>query len=321
MKKYKKIPNIFRIDTGNTHGWQFRGTVDGENLTQLFSDSKYGGVEEARKKCVEYKNEVFSAFEDEILNGWLIGNIGEKATSRSSCGIRGVCKTYSTKKDKRHYHWQCNYKDSEGRTKYKGFSINKYGEKQAFLLTVKYRRDEIKKFLPIASGKTKTKIENLIKEYDEIIEFVQFLPIENEAELFEFFENSTLSDTEKREELKRRIGQDLFRKRVMDYWGGKCAVTGVSVMVNAGHIKPWRDSNGDERLDVFNGIALSPDFDKAFDTGLITFKIDGSIKIAKQFNDDANLLGISENSRIEKIDANHVKYLKYHNAHIFMDNA
>lgn len=320
MENYKKIPYIFRIDTVNTHGWQFRGPIGVENLTQLFSDLKYGGIDEARKKCIEFKNEVFAAFEDEILNDLLIGKMSDKASSRNSCGIPGICKTYSTKKDKRHYQWQCNFKDNDGNTKYKGFSINKYGEKQAFLLTISFRKDEVKKFLPIASGKTKARIEALVREYNEIIEFVENLSLENGAELFELLEDKSISDTEKRDELKRRIGQELFRKRVLEYWGNQCAVTGVKVMLNAGHIKPWRIASDEERLDVFNGIAMSPDYDRAFDIGLITFNIDGSIQISEQFRDDANLLGISKDSRIENINPNHIKYLKYHNYHVFVDS-
>ena len=29
--------------------------------------------------------------------------------------------------------------------------------------------------------------------------------------------------------VKRRVGQNVFRSALMDYWGGKCAVTGVAV--------------------------------------------------------------------------------------------
>jgi hypothetical protein len=38
----EKKKNLFRIDTGRTHGWQVRIVRDGERHTKLFSDPKYG---------------------------------------------------------------------------------------------------------------------------------------------------------------------------------------------------------------------------------------------------------------------------------------
>lgn len=40
----------------------------------------------------------------------------------------------------------------------------------------------------------------------------------------------------------------------------------------AGHIKPWRESTNPERVDPHNALALSPNYDKLFDLGFITFK-------------------------------------------------
>lgn len=58
--------------------------------------------------------------------------------------------------------------------------------------------------------------------------------------------------------VKSRIGQGKFREDLIDYWAGKCAVTGLKMvqLLKASHIKPWRISNNYERLDKFNGSAL-----------------------------------------------------------------
>jgi putative restriction endonuclease len=45
----------------------------------------------------------------------------------------------------------------------------------------------------------------------------------------------------------------------------------------AGHIKPWKDSTGTERLDLRNGLAACPAHDTAFDTGLLT--VNGGLRI------------------------------------------
>lgn len=74
-----------------------------------------------------------------------------------------------------------------------------------------------------------------------------------------------------------RIGQSAFASEVLRNFGDACAFCGFTLgdgrrpsLLRAGHIKPWRDSNSRERLDVANGIAACPTHDAAFDTGLMT---------------------------------------------------
>ena len=51
-------------------------------------------------------------------------------------------------------------------------------------------------------------------------------------------------------------------------------------MLLASHIKPWRDSNHQERLDKFNGLLLLANLDKAFDLGFISFDDSGKVPIS-----------------------------------------
>jgi hypothetical protein len=56
----------------------------------------------------------------------------------------------------------------------------------------------------------------------------------------------------------QRIGQDIFRARLMDYWEGRCPLTGISdpALLRASHIIPWAECESDaERLDVHNGFS------------------------------------------------------------------
>lgn len=92
--------------------------------------------------------------------------------------------------------------------------------------------------------------------------------------------DSTLAETQRLQLAKARIGQGLFRKRVM-ILEPACRVTGVSdprVLV-ASHIKPWKDSDNAERLSGFNGILLSPHVDALFDDRLISFEDDGKMLV------------------------------------------
>lgn len=90
-------------------------------------------------------------------------------------------------------------------------------------------------------------------------------------------EVAALGATEKEALVRQRLGQDRFRKALIDYWG-KCPLTGISepAMLRASHIKPWAQCESDaERLDVFNGLLLSAHWDAAFDAGLVSFSDDG----------------------------------------------
>lgn len=69
-----------------------------------------------------------------------------------------------------------------------------------------------------------------------------------------------------------RLGQDYFRRVVLENFDGRCALTGMAhpALVNASHIVSWAE-NVAHRLDPANGIALNRLHDAAFDRHLITF--------------------------------------------------
>lgn len=78
----------------------------------------------------------------------------------------------------------------------------------------------------------------------------------------------------------QRVGQDLFRAALLDYWGGRCPLTGITdpELLRASHIVPWAECETDAlRLDVHNGLLLSALWDAAFDSGLISFADDGTV--------------------------------------------
>jgi hypothetical protein len=78
----------------------------------------------------------------------------------------------------------------------------------------------------------------------------------------------------------QRVGQNLFRDALMDYWGGRCPITGITepALLRASHIVPWADCSDEQRLDVHNGLLLSALWDAAFDQGLVSFADDGTAR-------------------------------------------
>jgi hypothetical protein len=77
----------------------------------------------------------------------------------------------------------------------------------------------------------------------------------------------------------QRIGQDILRAALMDYWGDRCPITGITdpALLRASHIVPWAECDDAQRLDVYNGLLLSALWDAAFDAGLVSFADDGTV--------------------------------------------
>jgi len=114
----------------------------------------------------------------------------------------------------------------------------------------------------------------------------------------------------------QRVGQDLFRNALMDYWQGRCCVTGLAVpaLLRASHIKPWAKClSDDERLDVFNGLLLAPHIDALFDGGWITFSNEGKLLVSEALPAAAQIqLGISTDWQIRNVKPAQISYLTFH---------
>ena len=129
-------------------------------------------------------------------------------------------------------------------------------------------------------------------------------------------------EPEKRTEIetliKARLGQGSFRQNVLKLYPS-CPLTGLDVrsLLIASHIKPWSKCNNEERLDPSNGLMLAPNIDALFDSGLITFDTNGTIKISPKIDlENQKRLGISPDLKL-KIEPKSEKYFEYHRNHVF----
>src|SRR5262245_50688190 len=143
-------------------------------------------------------------------------------------------------------------------------------------------------------------------------------------ELLHIFERKIASlprATEEERLVVQRVGQEVFRSGLIEYWEGRCAATGLAVvpLLRAGHIKPWAACATDaERLDVFNGLLLAPNLDAVFDQGLATVADDGSFVLSESFAPaDRITLGIDRPLRLARLEAGHRHYLKFHRERVF----
>jgi len=119
----------------------------------------------------------------------------------------------------------------------------------------------------------------------------------------------------------QRLGQDIFRAGLIEYWDGRCAITGLAILelLRASHIKPWAACSSDaERLDVFNGILLAPHLDAAFDGGFITLTDDGEVVVSASLDPASrNALGLTGSLRASRPLGGHSRYLAWHREHMF----
>jgi len=115
----------------------------------------------------------------------------------------------------------------------------------------------------------------------------------------------------------QRVGQDIFREALMDYWGGHCPLTGIAepALLRASHIVPWSDCGDEQRLDVHNGLLLSALWDAAFDTGLVSFGDDGTVLVSPSLSEVARTaLGVDRVPPLKGLRDGHRKNLAVHRA-------
>ena len=142
------------------------------------------------------------------------------------------------------------------------------------------------------------------------------------------FENETANlprGTEAQRLAVRRVGQDIFRRGLFEYWDGRCAITGLGVaeLLRASHIKPWAACGTDaERLDVFNGLLLAAHLDAAFDAGFMTIADDGRVLPSNTLSPDArSALGLDRALKVRGLHRAHERYLPWHRGEIFRGGA
>ncbi|GHB93364.1 HNH endonuclease [Cerasicoccus arenae] len=125
--------------------------------------------------------------------------------------------------------------------------------------------------------------------------------------------------------IQSRIGQGLFKQRVGRFERA-CRITKVDNPTHliASHIKPWRESDDEERLSAGNGLLLTPSIDHLFDRGFISFADDGEL-IASPIADKASLkqMGVATDEVIHvgQFNTDQKHFLDYHRKEILLKSA
>lgn len=126
--------------------------------------------------------------------------------------------------------------------------------------------------------------------------------------------DGSIPETQRLQLTKARVGQGLFRKRVI-LLDQACRVTGVTDtrLLIASHIKPWRDASNQERISGYNGMLLSPHVDALFDEQLITFESGGRMLVHPSLPEDVlRRWSINPDKRVESFRPEQESFLAHH---------
>lgn len=126
-----------------------------------------------------------------------------------------------------------------------------------------------------------------------------------EEEIDGIFKDEKLQETEREVLAKARIGQGIFRERLIQR-DGCCRICGIrnKELLRASHIKAWKNcKNSKEKLNEENGLLLCAIHDALFDRGLICFDNEGKIVISNKLSEkDRRILCLDENFQLSMSD-------------------
>lgn len=137
--------------------------------------------------------------------------------------------------------------------------------------------------------------------------------------------SDSIPETTRKALILARRGQGQFKQNVARL-EARCRLTGVTNPTHliASHIKPWRESNDEERLTGTNGLLLTPSIDHLFDRGFISFDDDGVALVSPVADPDAlPRMGVAVDRRlfVGPFAPEQKRFLEYHRREIFLKSA
>jgi putative restriction endonuclease len=141
-----------------------------------------------------------------------------------------------------------------------------------------------------------------------------------EEKLESFLKLAPIDETTKSALISARRGQGRFREGV-SLVEPECRFTGVSnpQLLVASHIQPWhRCATNEARLDPFNGLMLTPTYDRLFDRGYISFNPESRLIISRDLpREDISKIRLDPNLETPAFRGEQLQYLAYHRDHVF----
>jgi putative restriction endonuclease len=134
--------------------------------------------------------------------------------------------------------------------------------------------------------------------------------------------DAKIEKTEREQLVMARRGQGRFKQNVRMV-ERRCRITQVDRLehLRASHIKPWRNSSNEERLNGENGLLLTPTIDHLFDRGFISFENNGRLLVSPAAHPASLIkMGLSDSDRINvgRFSAAQCENLEFHRDQVFL---
>lgn len=145
MAKDRRNKNITRVDTGATHGYQVRMRREKKSFDKFFSDSRFDGKRGSLEAAREYRDKL------NVENPISRKNLTDKKAPPPSSGVRGVRLEYLTVAnggyETTYGFWVAQWSPEPGVRKTRRFSVDKYGDAEAFRLAVEAREKGVESMI------------------------------------------------------------------------------------------------------------------------------------------------------------------------------
>ena len=130
---------LARIDLpgASTHGWQVRLQRRGVKYAKYFGDGAHGGPENALGVARAWRNELLRQIEASEQARICTRSV------RNRSGVVGVSKVTVVTNGASYRFWQATWSPAPGERRCVKFSINRYGDREAFKLAVIARKEGV----------------------------------------------------------------------------------------------------------------------------------------------------------------------------------
>jgi len=137
MQANRNISRIERETVGG--GYLVRVMRKGKRASQFFADDDSGGKRKALVAAKEYRD-----FLEQKMRGYTAKQLSQKERSNNTSGIVGVRRVdetdYRWESEPTYGYWVAQWSPKKGVRKTKRYSVEKYGEDEAYRLAVQARK-------------------------------------------------------------------------------------------------------------------------------------------------------------------------------------
>jgi len=127
LKDERGISRHDQSNNAKALGWQVRLQRRAASHTRFFADSKYGGAQESLAAARRYRDQLFAGAPEETT-----AERRDRLTRRNKSGVVGVSYSSRERQGQISAYWVAQWTGDDGSRRTISFSIEKYGEEEAF---------------------------------------------------------------------------------------------------------------------------------------------------------------------------------------------